>query len=696
MKNLLRIVGGLLFLVVLVPAALVGVFFVTFDEKTFRAEMAQQVKVATGREVAFDGPIGFSFDNGASITLKDVSVMNPEGFKEKMFLNIGQLNVAVNLSALAQRRIEVRNVELTKAQINLVTSAGGKNGWDFTPVKAAKSAKMEPAAGTTETAQDDVVDAAFKKAAEEAKATFRIEKVSVSSIAISHANVNVVDERSGKTQKVSIGKARLQAPAEGPFHVDMLGLYEEKAFDVKLDAPKGALALASGKATPIDAQVEYAGSRYEVKAQLSRSDNFFELKDMKVRVRDMDVAGNIALRTGGAVPKVTGNLEFQDINLPELMPASVPAAPKTTTRASHLVLVAATPLRATLIAAGLPDLRGLDADLNIKAARLILGEGRVLENVRAKLDLNGGRLRLAPILANFLGVPYEATMDYTPSGNSAATRLGLKASGVDFVKLAEALGSKSPLNAKGDLFMDVTGNGLSLKSFRNTLRGRVELLVGKGGVDLSGGGSTAVNLIKMLYPKTQVSEKENLNCAAMRFNVDNGVMKTDGLLFDSNLAAIAGEGTIDLARDNVNLLFRHAVKDNQAGGFLNVPIRAMGTLANLSYGPDEKAVVERAAAVLTGGGAVSTGVPKVDLSVQGQNACLAALKNPQPIMLQQMKPQEAVKATVQQATDAYKGARDKIKGLLKGGAPTGSTETAPAGDQPANDPVGAIKGLLGR
>lgn len=667
MSKLFRILLGVLAFIIVVPLLLVGAFLVTFDAGSFKKEITQQASKAIGREIALDGPIGVSLENGLSLSVKDVRIGNPDTFKEKNFIKAGKISLALNWQALADHRIDIRQFVVEDADVNLVTNQAGENNWDIKMPKAAEGAA--PAAAQPAKAEKPAAAGETKEASNDGiKPSFKIERVDLNSIELVKTNLLQMDERKGKRQSLAIDHATIKAPVAGALNVGVRGKYNNTAFTLELLVPAGLQALVQGKPTQIDLKADYAGDSFALKALYAHSPKEQEFKNLQARVKNIDFSGNLNLRLDGEVPMITGALSAPEVDMHGLAPT-----PRVARASIHSLVMVDVPkamlIAAPTTAADFRVMKAINTDVNLVIKKLILSDGKMLEDIKTRLLLAAGRLRLDPINATFQNVAYKGLLDFNPQEATPVTHLVLNGENINFTELASALGSKSPLSANGDLSLDITGQGLTPDSFKNTLSGKIEMTAGKGAVDLGGSGQAGINLIKMLYPKMQASDKQNINCGVVRFSADNGVLRANGILFDSPLAAVAGEGTVDLVHDNANLLFRHAVKDNQAGGFLNLPVRATGPVANLAFMPEEKAVVEKVSGILNGGGSSSSGVPKVDMNAKG-NPCLAAVNNPNPVMLEQMKPQDAVKATVNQAKDLIKNIKtpddavNKLKGLF--------------------------------
>ncbi len=667
MGKLLRFVIGVVAFIVIVPLLLVGAFLVTFDFDAFKKDITAQASKTLGRDIALDGPIGVSFARGFALSVKDVSIGNPAGFKDKEFIKAGKVDIALNWQALSDNKIDITHFIVEDANINLVTNVAGESNWD---IKMPKSAMVQ-AESVPANRPEQVTS---MQATVNPKAGFEIKRFDLNSIDIIKTTLRQKDERTGKSQDLEIKKATVKAPYNAALNVGAEGSYNKTPFTIEFTAPGGVQQLSDGKPSQIDLKADYAGQSYALKGTYTRGAKVHDIKNLSAKLMGIDFTGNLKLNQDGDVPMMTGSLSAPEANLTSLSAA----APKTVQKKSpaviqSLVMVNQQVANRIVASAPVPDfkaLKAINADIALNIGKLIFAEGKSLDNLKTNVNLSGGRLKLDPISATFLNVAYKGSLDFNPASGTPVTRVVLSGNNIDFAALAAAFNSKSPLNANGDLDMDVTGQGMTPDSFKNSLSGKIQMVAGKGAVDMGSSGAAGLQLIKMLYPKSTATEKQNINCGAMRFIATNGVLRSNGLLFDSPIAAVAGEGTVDLGRNQANLLLRNAVKDQQAASFLNVPIKVTGPLSSLSFMPEEKAVAQRVMSAINGGGSSSSGVPKVDANAKG-NGCLAAINDPNPPMIEQMKTQDAVKATVNQAKDVIKNigkpseAMDKLKGLFR-------------------------------
>ena len=125
-----KILGGLIAVLLVIVAGL-AVFIATLDANEYRGEIAEQAKLATGRDLTIAGPLSFGISLTPSLVVEDVTLSNAEGFSDQPMLKLKRLEVAVRLLPLISGEIDVRRVVLVDPDILLETDADGHGNWVF-------------------------------------------------------------------------------------------------------------------------------------------------------------------------------------------------------------------------------------------------------------------------------------------------------------------------------------------------------------------------------------------------------------------------------------------------------------------------------------------------------------------------------------------------------------------------------------
>ena len=87
----------------------------------------------------------------------------------------------------------------------------------------------------------------------------------------------------------------------------------------------------------------------------------------------------------------------------------------------------------------------------------------------------------------------------------------------------------------------------------------------------------ATNLLNVML--TGINSDSKINCAVARFNLSDGVLNSDVMVFDTSRLRVYGDGVLDLATTNIDFLIVPKAKQIQWVD-KSVPVRLMGTLKN--------------------------------------------------------------------------------------------------------------------
>lgn len=120
------------FLAILVTLALLVTLYLTvfFDPNDFKPEIVNAVKKQTGRELVIADDLSWTFFPALGINLGGISLSNPEGFTPKSMLDVNKAVAEVALIPLFRKEIQVAQLSLDGANINLVTRKNGSSSLD--------------------------------------------------------------------------------------------------------------------------------------------------------------------------------------------------------------------------------------------------------------------------------------------------------------------------------------------------------------------------------------------------------------------------------------------------------------------------------------------------------------------------------------------------------------------------------------
>ena len=409
-------------------------------------------------------------------------------------------------------------------------------------------------------------------------------------------------------------RLKLAGTVAQPLHLAGADLKLELAGpDLKQLTPLSGVPFASTPPFRLAGQLDYAEGRVR-------------FSGMRGQVGRSDIEGEISVAPGAERPLVTATLTSHRLDLADLggfigsqpgrrdTPGQTPAQREALARAeASPSLLPNTPL-------SLPRLRAADVRATLRAEHF--DDQRVpLDALTLDVSVQDGAVRLDPVRVGvgqgFIG----GSLALTPRAEGGLAAHGnFELRRVDVARLLAPMGVRGGGTLGGVANIDGTGNSLAqlLGSGNGALTlamvgGNLSALV----VDLSG-----LQFGRALLSALGVPTRTSIGCMVGDFVLRHGVLETRTFLVDTDSSVINGSGTVDLAREGLDLRLRTASKGVTIGS-LPTSIGITGPFKNPSIAPDAGELLAR------GGLAAGLGLlalplavlPTIQLGVGEQHQC---------------------------------------------------------------------------
>ncbi|MEW8049510.1 MAG: AsmA family protein [Candidatus Thiodiazotropha sp.] len=131
MGKTLKVLGWLIGMILLLIIAAVILIPMFVDPNDHKDRIVAEVKKATGRDLTIGGDIGLSVFPRLALELNALTLSNAKGFKEGDFAAVKHAEVGVNLLPLLfDQLLEVDTVRIEGLKLNLAKSKSGVTNWD--------------------------------------------------------------------------------------------------------------------------------------------------------------------------------------------------------------------------------------------------------------------------------------------------------------------------------------------------------------------------------------------------------------------------------------------------------------------------------------------------------------------------------------------------------------------------------------
>ena len=591
--------------VIVVAAALV----LLFDWDWFKGTIERRVAAATGREFSISD---LDVDLGVRPRVRATGVRlgNADWSDAEDMATLDAIDFRIRILPLLRGRIDLPYVHVTGAKLLIERNREGRGNWEFGSEQRKKS-------GPPPLIRDLTIEKSEVRFREPTLHTDLRLSVRSGERREGQARTPLLASGKGTFRNFPFElKGRVDSPldlqdAELPFHVDVRA------------RAGSAVAHASGASVSplqlanVDLQLEASGDNlgdlwpllrmplpdtppYELKGRFGRKGDVLTYHNFKGRVGDSDMAGDVELDIGGERAKVRADVVSEKLDLDDLAglfgapPSTAPGETASEAQREQAKEFKARPRLLPDKPFELEKLRIMDADVKFKANRIDAPK-LPLERMSAHLVLENGVAKVAPL-------------DFRAAGGEIASHVTLDArqASIETTFTAEVKGLELPkLFPKVDLTKSgvgsisgaiaLTGQGNSIAYMLGSANGDMGFIVGRGYISnllLELAGLDVAESLKYLLDK---DKRVPLRCAYAAFKVEDGVMSTQALAFDTTDTVIHGSGTLNLRDERLDLRLIPQPKDPSP---LSVrgPLHVGGTLKDPSFRPEAAPLALRGAA----------------------------------------------------------------------------------------------------
>jgi AsmA protein len=627
-------------IVLIIIAALAALFIalciyvvLAVDTTKLKDGIAKTVKERTGRELTFEGDIGFNFFPWLGLEIGPTALGNAPGFAPDEMVRINRAEASIRLLPLLSGNVAVGNVVLDGLTLNLAKNKQGVTNWDDLAGAGADAEKpAEKAAPKEETAKSESATS-----------------LSVEGVEITNANIVYDDMQAGK--KTAINDLDLIVGQIG----DKTRFPFELKFRLKLDSPK------------IDTRPVLTGF-----ARFDQEAGSIEVDDMKLSLLNLELTGLFFAKTKDDVTSFSSEIKLTTASIRELM-AGLDLTPPDTADPDVLKPLAATiKVNGTDTQASLESLSlkfdqtlvtgqgsvknfqkpaiafnvnvdGIDVDrylppksegndaqpaadsasspeapaqepdlsalknLDLKG-KLTVGKLKVMNltitDILAEITAQNGLVTADPMNLNLYGGSYSARGTLDASKSVAAWTESGRLKNVQAGPLLKDLTGKDRLSGTTNAQYDLTGAGLTPDNIKKSVSGTASFAFTDGAI-------SGINVAKMLRDGWErlkgrpVSGDEPAKTDFAELlgsaTLTNGHIVNKDLLMKSPLLRVTGQGWADLPKNSTDYTATVTVVGTLEGQDgksiedlkgLPLPINVKGSLDNPSISLDLKAMGE--------------------------------------------------------------------------------------------------------
>ena len=319
-----------------------------------------------------------------------------------------------------------------------------------------------------------------------------------------------------------------------------------------------------------------------LQAELHRHGSRYSYQDFRGRVGGSDLAGSLLYVTGGARPKLSGDLHSKVLQFADLAPligadsnAQKQQRGDGTPQPSDKVLPVE-PFRTE-------RWNAMDADVNFTGASILHGEALPIDSLSTHLVMSNGALYLDPLRFGLAGGSVTSTITLDGSRTPMHGLLKLNAR---HLKLKQLLPTFAPMQTSfgeinGDVALDARGN--SIAALLGSANGEMKLLMNDGAISRNLLETAGLNVGNIVLGKLFGDKTVKINCAASDMTATNGLFDMRLFVFDTDDAVINVNGTVNFASEQLDLDVKPQTKGFRVFS-LRSPLYVRGSLKDPHVG----------------------------------------------------------------------------------------------------------------
>lgn len=601
--RLLKWIAGFFFVTILLAAAYIALF----GWNWLRRPIEKIALDKTGRVLAISGDLQVHFSWPLPhVSAGAVAFANPDWATEKQMLTADAVDIAIDLPQLLRQNIVLPEVRLERPIVYLEQGSGGRKNWLLDMQQQDEKARIRidrlmldnGRLGYDDAGQNTSIRAELSTANTLSAgaglifaARGQYKGLALKANGSGGPILGLRDESTPYALKVHLNVGHTMVKADG----SITSLLKFSAIDMRLAMRGDSLA----QLFPLLGIAFPETQPYMTDGHIVHSGKTWRYEKFSGRIGDSDIGGTFQLDSGGKRPAMKADLVSRVLDIADLgpligaRPGRVQAARKATPAPSP---AAAPTLAKTHV---LPDIpfksdrwNSVDADVTLSAKTLRRAQQLPLEDFVVHLILNDSVLTLDPLNFGLAGGDLNAVIMLDGRKDPIQAHARVRARKVLIAKLFPTVELNTASIGQINGEFDLSGNGNSVGRMLASSDGKLGLVVSGGEISRLMMEKVGLHLWEILQLKVTGDNLIKLRCGVADFDVKQGAMHVNALIFDTEVTTIIGSGTIDLGGEQLDLTLNQKTK-NTSPVALRSPIYVHGNFANPVVEVDKGRVAAR-------------------------------------------------------------------------------------------------------
>jgi uncharacterized protein involved in outer membrane biogenesis len=579
----LRILKWAAIVVLAVWLLLVG--FITFFSFNFMREpIARMVQKSTGRELSIKGDLRLKWAWPIPhVVAEKLTFGNPPWARERNMIELEAAEATFDLSEMLKRVWVIVEARVDRPVVHLQQDADGRKNWLLDTQQKNEKARVEIG----------------RLIVNEGKLTY-LDQGRDTDIA---ADVQTRGAGTGTTFSAR-GRFNGEPLAASGTGGSVLALREEThPYPLDVEATIGntnarvkGTVTSLTRLTAVDVEAALRGRslaelyqiigialpdtpRYSTSGHVTHKGDVWRYEKFAGKIGSSDVAGTIQVDVGRERPYLSGEVASKLLSIADLGPMLGATQQAKGPPAARSRLLPDTPFDTE-------RWDTVDADVAFRAGTLKYVNELPLQDVDARVRMDGAVLTIEPLRFKAAGGQVNASLRLDAREEPLAGKITARAQGVEVEQLLRTTKLEKAGIGRFDAAVDIAGSGNSIARLLGAANGKVGLVVPAGEVSAEIMAMVAIDLWRIAKFKLGGDEPVKIRCGVADFDVKNGVMRANALVFDTEPVNVQGEGSVDLRRERLDLTLYPEPKQKSLAS-LRTPLYVSGPFVKPKAGPDK-------------------------------------------------------------------------------------------------------------
>lgn len=594
-----RVLAGLA-IVLSVVALPVLVLATTSSWNWLRGPLSRYVQDTTGRTLLLQGDLKVHLGwPHTRIHAAGVAFSNPPWAHEKQMFEARNVGFSLAMLPLLDGRIVFNEVKLDRAVAWFEKAADGRKNWLLDRQQRDESARIT------------VNHVAIKAG-----------RIGYSDVRQKTAISAIVATRDASTTPLSVtaqGQYRglkLKAQAQGasvltlrdvktPYRLKLTGtigpttvradgtithLAKLSAIDLKIGLSGGSLA----ELYPLFGIVLPDTPPYATQGRLLRQAQRWRYEKFSGRIGRSDLAGTLQVDTGGKRRKLTATLASRQLHLADLGP--LVGSDHSSAASASGVLAADQPAAGHRVLPTTPFRSKrwpqMDADVTFKAASIKHNAALPIDTLSTRLQLKDAVLTLDPLRVGVAGGSLAGSLVLDARQQPIRARADLNARKIRLARLFPTFDQNKASIGQLNGDISLRGRGDTVAAMLGSADGKLAMVINEGEISKLMMESVGLHLLEILQLKISGDKPIRIRCGVADFDVKQGVMQSNILVFDTDITRIGGSGSIDLGKEQLDLTLTPKSRKLSLVS-LRTPIHVQGSFVDPQVSLDKTTLAAR-------------------------------------------------------------------------------------------------------